>query len=97
MLLVFPMGSCFAESRQWQTGTLTVMEQEKVKIGSTTFRHSEGDAKQKRDKTAYSVHQNETKSDDIDTFEVYTVEAHDKTYVAREKLNFLGPSLQESR
>jgi hypothetical protein len=81
-------GNASAASRQWQTGTLAEMEQQKVKSGSTTFRHADGEAKDHDGKAKYSGDSTETKSDDIDTYEVYTIETPDKTYVAREKLYF---------
>jgi hypothetical protein len=64
------------------------MEQEKVKAGSTTFRHGDGDVKQKDGKSKYSGSETEKKSDDIDTYEVYTIQTTNKTYVAKEKLYF---------
>lgn len=66
----------FAATRPWQTGKLMDAEQQKVKEGSTTTYHADGD-----NAIAH-------KTDDIDTYEVYTIRGAEKTYVAREKLLF---------
>lgn len=70
----------FAAARQWQTGKVLDTEQQKVHEGSTTTYHTEKDGN--------SRHTTATKSDNIDTYEVYTIQGAEKTYVAREKLNF---------
>jgi len=78
-----------AAARQWQTGKLLDTEQQKVKEGSTTTYNTDGQAKSKSNgKTDYSQNTTATTTDNIDTYEVYTIQGPDKTYIAREKLNF---------
>jgi hypothetical protein len=69
--------STFA-SAEWLTGKLVDTEQQKVKEGSTTTYHSDSD---NRNATS-------TKTDNIDTYQVYTIQGPTKTYIAREKLYF---------
>lgn len=76
-------------TRQWQSGKLLDTEQQKVKEGSTTTYNTDGQAKDKKNgKTDYSQNTTATTTDNIDTYEVYTIQGADKTYVAREKLLF---------
>jgi hypothetical protein len=70
----------FAAARQWQTGKVLDTEQQKVHEGSTTTYHTEKDGS--------SRHTTATKSENVDTYEVYTIQGPERTYVAREKLNF---------
>src|SRR5215475_11139677 len=78
-----------AATRQWQSGKLMDTEQQKVKEGSTTTYNTDGQAKDKNNgKTDYSQTTTATTTDNIDTYEVYTIQGPDKTYVAREKLLF---------
>ncbi|HLH33203.1 MAG TPA: hypothetical protein VKX41_00915 [Alloacidobacterium sp.] len=79
----------FAANRQWQSGKLLDTEQQKVKEGSTTTYNTDGQAKAKSNgKTDYSQTTTATTTDDVDTYEVYTIQGPDKTYIAREKLLF---------
>ena len=79
----------FGATRQWQSGKLLDTEQQKVKEGSTTTYNTDGQAKSKSNgKTDYSQTTTATTTDDVDTYEVYTIEGPDKTYIAREKLLF---------
>jgi hypothetical protein len=79
----------FGAARQWQSGKLLDTEQQKVKEGSTTTYNTDGQAKSKsNNKTDYSQNTTATTTDNIDTYEVYTIEGPDKTYIAREKLRF---------
>jgi hypothetical protein len=77
-----------ATTRQWQTGRLLDTEQQKVTEGSTTTYNSDGQEKYKRGKTDYSQNSRATTTDNVDTYEVYTIQVQDKTYIAREKLLF---------
>lgn len=78
-----------ATTRQWQSGKLLDTEQQKVKEGSTTTYNTDGQAKSKsNNKTDYSQNTTATTTDNIDTYEVYTIQGPDKTYIAREKLLF---------
>src|SRR5215813_10472404 len=79
----------FGATRQWQSGKLLDTEQQKVKEGSTTTYNTDGQAKDKKNgKTDYSQNTTATTTDNIDTYEVYTIQGADKTYIAREKLLF---------
>lgn len=78
----------FAAARQWQNGKLLDTEQQKVKEGSTTTYNTDGQVKNKNGKTGYSENTTATTSDNIDTYEVYTIRGPEKTYIAREKLLF---------
>jgi hypothetical protein len=62
----------FGAARQWQQGKVLDTEQQKMKDGSMTTFNAD---------TAMT-------SDNIDTYEVYTIRGPEKTYVAREKLMF---------
>jgi hypothetical protein len=87
--LLLATTTAFAADRQWQTGKLLDTEQEKIKDGSFTHYNTDGRAKNKNNgKTDYSENTTATTTDNIDTFEVYTIQAADKTYIAREKLLF---------
>jgi hypothetical protein len=78
-----------AANRQWQSGKLLDTEQQKIKEGSTTTYNTDGQAKSKSNgKTDYSQTTTATTTDDVDTYEVYTIQGSDKTYIAREKLLF---------
>ena len=78
-----------AAARQWQSGKLLDSEQQKVKEGSTTTYNTDGQAKPKSNgKTDYSQTTTATTTDNVDTYEVYTIQGPEKTYIAREKLNF---------
>jgi hypothetical protein len=66
-----------AQSRNWQTGTLMETEQQKVLEGSTSNRSGGGDG--------YST---TTKTDNYDTYQVFTISSGQMIYVAREHLFF---------
>jgi hypothetical protein len=79
----------FAAARNWQSGKLLDTEQQKITDGSTT--HYNTDAQKKtnsKGKTNYSENTTATTTDNTDTYEVYTIEGPEKTYIAREKLLF---------
>lgn len=73
-----------ASARQWHTGKLIDTEQQKVTEGSTTTYNTDAQAKNGK----YSQNTTAHTADDTDTYEVYTIQGHEKTYIAREKLNF---------
>jgi len=77
-----------AAARNWQSGTLTGTEQEKVKEGSTKTSSTEGSAKDKGNKTEYSKDTTSTTTDNIETYQVYTIETDKRVYVAKEHLLF---------
>jgi hypothetical protein len=75
-------------TREWQSGKLVDTEQQKVKERSTTVYNTDAQSKKKNGKSDYSQNTTATKTDNIDTYEVYTIQGHDRTYIAREKLLF---------
>lgn len=77
-----------ATARDWHTGTLMETEQEKVPAGTISHSNTDVTAKDKGDKTQYSGNRTTTTTQDYDTFQVYTVEGHNKVYTAREQLLF---------
>jgi lipopolysaccharide export system protein LptC len=78
-----------ATNRQWNSGKLLDTERETVKDGSITHYTTDGQAKTKSNgKTDYSQNTTAHTMDNTDTYEVYTIEGPDKTYIAREKLLF---------
>lgn len=88
LIVAFLLGSTMAlgaTARQWQSGKLLDTEQQKVSEGSTTTYNTDGQAKNKNN---YSQNTTATTTDNIDTYEVYTIQGPDKTYIAREKLLF---------
>lgn len=86
LLLVSTMA--FAATRQWQNGKLLDTEQQKVTEGSTTHYNTDAQKKTKNGKTDYSRNTTATTTDNTDTYEVYTIQGPEKTYIAREKLLF---------
>jgi hypothetical protein len=77
-----------ATPRQWHSGKLLDTEQQKVTEGSTTHYNTDSQVKNRNGKTDYSQNSTATTTDNTDTYEVYTIEGHEKTYIAREKLLF---------
>jgi hypothetical protein len=88
LLLTVPRTHGAAGSRNWQSGTLLETEKVEVKQGTTKTTQTDGTAKDRGKKTDYSQNTTSTTSDDVDTFQVYTIQDEKKTYVAREKLLF---------
>jgi len=80
--------SALAATRNWQSGTLTGTEQEKVKEGSTKTSSTEGTAKDKGNKTDFSKDTTTTTTDNYETYQIYTIESDKRVYVAREHLLF---------
>jgi hypothetical protein len=87
VLLVSTVASA-AGSRKWQTGILTETEQQKVQEGSTKNSTTDGSIKQRGNKTDYSQNTTTTQTDNLETYQIYTIEAAEKVYVAREHLLF---------
>lgn len=88
LLFLFSTIGLWAASRQWRNGTLAMMERQQVKTGTTTFRTDDGDIKHKDGNAKSSGTGRDVKTDDVDTFEVYTIETGNRVYVAQEKLYF---------
>jgi hypothetical protein len=77
-----------ADDIKWQSGTLTAMERQKVKEGSTTTRNTDVSAKDRGNKTDYSGNSMTTKSDNYENYQVYTIESGKTVYVGSEHLLF---------
>jgi hypothetical protein len=77
-----------APPRNWKSGVLTSMDQQKVNEGSTTTTNRDGQVKDKGNKTDYSSTSTTTSSDNIETYQMYTIETHKVVYVASEHLLF---------
>jgi hypothetical protein len=77
-----------AADRNWQNGTLTGTEQEKVKEGSAETSSTEGSAKDKGNKTEFSKNTTATTTDHYETYQIYTIETDNRVYVVKEHLLF---------
>lgn len=77
-----------AAARDWQSGMLAEVEQEKINEGSTRHTTTDGSAKNRGNKTDYSQNSTTTTTDNIETYQVYTIEGDKKIYIAREHLLF---------
>lgn len=77
-----------ADQHNWQTGTLTATERQKVKEGSTVTTNSDGSAKDRGNRTDYSQNSTTTKSDNYENYQVYTIQSGNTVYVASEHLLF---------
>jgi hypothetical protein len=77
-----------AAPRHWKSGVLTSMEQQKVNEGSTTTTNRDGQVKDKGNKTDYSSNSTTTTSDNIETYQMYTIESDKVVYIASEHLLF---------
>lgn len=86
ILLVSSMA--FAATRQWQSGKLLDTERQEVTDGSTTHYTTDSQKNTKNGKTSYSRNTTAHTTDNTDTYEVYTIQGPEKTYIAREKLLF---------
>jgi hypothetical protein len=75
-------------SREWKAGMLLETEKQQVLTGSTNRTNSDGTIKDKGKKADYSQTTTSTKTDNYDTFQVYTIQGDSKTYIARERLLF---------
>jgi hypothetical protein len=73
---------------KWQKGTLTAMERQKVKEGSTITGNTDGSAKDRGNKTDYSQNSTVTKTDNYENYQVYTIESGNTVYVGSEHLLF---------
>ena len=73
-----------AIAADWHTGKLMDTEKQEVPTGSTTHYNTDAQAKNGR----YSQNSTAHTTEDTDTYQVFTIETHTKTYVVRQKLNF---------
>ncbi len=73
-----------ADDLKWQHGTLTAVERQKIKEGSTTTRHTDASA----DDRDFSSNSHSTKSDNYENYQVYTIESGNIVYVGSEHLLF---------
>jgi ABC-type oligopeptide transport system substrate-binding subunit len=73
-----------ALANSWQTGKLMDTEKQEVPTGSTTHYNTDTQAKN----GGYSRNSSAHTTEDSDTYQVFTIETHTKTYIVRQKLNF---------
>jgi hypothetical protein len=84
LLSVLLLTTTLAFANTWQTGKLVDTEKQEVPTGSTTTYNTDSQAKNGR----YSKNSTAHTTDDTDTYQVFTIETHNKTYIVRQKLNF---------
>jgi uncharacterized protein YcfJ len=73
-----------ALANTWQTGKLVDTEKQEVPTGSTTTYNTDTQAKNGGYSRNSTAHTNE----ETDTYQVFTIQTHSKTYIVRQKLNF---------
>jgi hypothetical protein len=73
-----------ALANSWQTGKLVDTEKQEVPTGSTTTYNTDAKANNGRYSQNSTAHTNE----ETDTYQVFTIQTHTKTYIVRQKLNF---------
>ncbi len=89
LLLAVTLAAWGADTpRDWKSGTLVETEKQQVPTGSTRTTNSDGTVKDRGNKSDYSETTTSTTTDEYDTFQVYTVQGDNKTYIARERLLF---------
>jgi hypothetical protein len=84
LLPVLLLTSTLALANSWHTGKLMDTEKQEVPTGSTTTYNT--DAQSKNGK--YSRNTTAHTAEDTDTYQVFTIQTHTKTYIVRQKLNF---------
>ncbi len=88
-LTVFLGGTmAFGAARHWHSGKLLDTDQQKVQDGSMTTYNTDSHARHRNGYTDYSRTTTAHTTDNVDTYEVYTIQGPEKTYIAREKLLF---------
>ena len=76
------LSTTFAFASNWHTGKLTDTEKQEVPSGSSTTTYNQD--RNRYGNRSGTVHT----TDDTDTYQVFTIETHTKTYIVRQKLNF---------
>jgi hypothetical protein len=77
-----------AADRNWQIGTVTAMERQRIREGSTITSNSDGSSKDRGNRTDYSQNSTTTKTDNYENYQVYTIQSGDTVYSASEHLLF---------
>ena len=76
------LSATLAFASDWHTGKLTDTEKQEVPSGSSTTTYNQDrNSNGSRSGSAHTT-------SDTDTYQVFTIETHTKTYVVRQKLNF---------
>jgi hypothetical protein len=88
LLNAVPFSSGAADSYKWQTGKLTSTERQKVPEGSTSTTNSDSSAKDRGNRTDYSHSSTTTTTDNMETYQIYTIESGNKIFVGSEHLLF---------
>jgi hypothetical protein len=89
-LLIFGLLSSAADkkTRAWQEGKLVSMEKTHELQGTNTTTNSEGKVKSTSKGDKYESQSTSTETPNYDDFMVYTIEAGDNIYTAKQRLNF---------
>jgi hypothetical protein len=88
LLSAAPVTLLAGDSHKWQTGKLTETEQQKIPEGSTRTSNTDATVKDKGNRTDYSRNTTTTTTDNMETYQFYTIESGNKIYVASEHLLF---------
>ena len=88
LLLLALTPLAMAGSRHWKSGTLTATEQQKVAEGSTQSTNSDATYKNKGNRIDSSQNTTTTTSDNMETYQTYTIDAGNKIIIAKEHLLF---------
>ena len=86
LLAITPLA--FAGSRHWKSGTLTATDQQKVAEGSTYTTNSDATYKNKGNRVDSSQNTTTTSSDNMETYQTYTIDGGNKIIIAKEHLLF---------
>ncbi|WP_158793237.1 hypothetical protein [Granulicella sp. L60] len=78
------LSATLALASDWHHGKLMDTEKQEVPTGSTTTYNTDAKARNGN----YSQNTTAHSTDDTDTYQVFTIQTHTKTYIVREKLNF---------
>jgi len=78
------LSTTLAFAADWHHGKLMDTEKQEVPTGSTTTYNTDAQAKNGK----YSQNTTAHTADDTDTYQVFTIQTHTKTYIVRQKLNF---------
>lgn len=88
LLSALPLSLGAADSYKWQTGKLTSTEQQKVPEGSTSTTNGDSSAKDRGNRTDYSHSSTTTTTENMETYQIYTIESGNKIFVGSEHLLF---------
>lgn len=88
LCLVSLVAAGIAQDRNWQTGTLTGTERQKVPSGTRITSNTDGSAKDRGNKTDYSENKTTNKTQEYDTYQLFTIQSDNTIYEVSEHLFF---------